>query len=315
MPASPPRPLNTGALTACAFVVAHLVAASSQAQEIAIVPRVRTGDAFQVSLVRVRENSAQPQRNIRSQTLVSVRVLSATAAGYVLEWAPGRTEFDNPQAANDPLVVGALDAVRDVRLQLTLNAQGELTGLANRAEVAPKLQAVVNTITQALAAQLPPEQRSGMLNMVNQVLSPDLIIAGATREAAIYFGLNGVSLAQGEDVTIPVDQPSPFGGGSIPSTFRVRLTAATADEASLVTDMTYDPAALQRMTAALAKQSGAPIPAEALASLPPIQMADEGTYRFDRRVGLMREVVMSRRITAAGARRVDGWEIRLVQGP
>jgi hypothetical protein len=52
-----------------------------------------------------------------------------------------------------------------------------------------------------------------------------------------------------------------------------------------------------------------------LAQIPPIEMADDGQYVFDRTVGLMREVVVNRRMATGANRRLDGWEIRLVAGP
>jgi hypothetical protein len=36
---------------------------------------------------------------------------------------------------------------------------------------------------------------------------------------------------------------------------------------------------------------------------------------FDRAVGLMREVVVNRRVGVTGMERVDGWDIRLLQAP
>jgi hypothetical protein len=44
-------------------------------------------------------------------------------------------------------------------------------------------------------------------------------------------------------------------------------------------------------------------------------MADEGTYLFDREFGLMKEVIVSRRVAAGPTRRLDGWQIRLLKGP
>ncbi len=130
-----------------------------------------------------------------------------------------------------------------------------------------------------------------------------------------FFGLNGVSLASSEAVEIDIEQPNPLGGAALPARFSVRMDSVTADTASLKTVTTYDGASLVRLTESLARQAGAPIAPEELAKLPPIEMADEGTYLFDRKVGLMREVVVSRRVTVGPNRRLDAWQIRLLSGP
>jgi hypothetical protein len=184
--------------------------------------------------------------------------------------------------------------------------------MANQAEVAPKLKAVVDTVVRDLAARMPEDQRKGFLDVIGQVLSVDVLIASATRDAATYLGLNGASLAVGQAVDVDLEQPSPLGGSPIPTKFRVRMESATADSASLKTTTTYDAAALMRLTQSLAKQAGKPIPPGELAKLPTIDMADEGTYVFDRTRGLMREVKVNRRVVVGPNRRLDAWEIHLI---
>jgi hypothetical protein len=44
-------------------------------------------------------------------------------------------------------------------------------------------------------------------------------------------------------------------------------------------------------------------------------MTDEGTFVFDRTLGLMREVKVNRRIALGSTAGLDAWEIRLVSGP
>ena len=288
------------------------IAAPADAQDISIVPTLRAGDSFQLDVVRIRENSAQPQQNGKSTTRVDVRVLSTNADGSVIEWVPGLTVFANPQMAANPLVGFASQALRDIRFQLNLNADGELKGLANQDEVAPKLKTVVDAVVRDLAAKMPEQQRKGFLDLIGQVLSVDVLIASATRDAATYLGLNGAALAVGEEAVVDVEQPSPLGGDPLPAKFRVRMESATADVASLKTTTTYDPAALMRLTRSLAKQAGSPTPPEQFINLPPMQMSDEGTFVFDRKRGLMREVKVNRRIAVGSNRRLDAWEIRLI---
>ena len=299
-------------IAASSLVALFATAIPASAQDVSIVPKLRAGDSFQLDVIRIRENSAQAQQNGRSTTRVDVRVLSTGADGSVIEWVPGATVFDNPQIALNPAISSAAQALRDIRFHLNLNADGELQALANQAEVAPKLKTAVDAVVRDLAATMPAAQRPGFLNLIGQIMSVDVLIASATRDAATYLALNGAELSVGEAVELDIEQPSPLGGGPIPAKFRVRMVSATADVASLKTTTTYDAAALVRLTGSLATQAGAPIPPEELAKLPPIEMADEGTFVFDRRRGLMREVKMNRRIAVGPNSRLDVWEIRLV---
>jgi hypothetical protein len=285
------------------------------AQDVTIGPLLRAGDEFRLELVRIRESSDRPAQDSRSRTVVNVRVVSATPAGTVLDWVPADTVFDNPRVAQDPLLTWAAEAVADLQFRLTLNADGELTGLANEAEIVPKLQSVLDLALRDLEAKVPAAQRKALDDLVRRVLSPGALVGTATREAQIYFGLNGVALAPGERVEAAVEQPNPIGDGTLPATFAVHLASVTPETASLRTTMTYDTTVLLQSLVALSKQAGKPIPPEGLAKMPPMTMADDATYLFDRTLGLMREVLVNRRIAIENLRRFDGWEIRLLSDP
>jgi mRNA-degrading endonuclease toxin of MazEF toxin-antitoxin module len=285
------------------------------AQSVTIRPTLRAGDEFKLALVRSRQNSVQPQQSGGSRTVVNVRVLSVSPDRSVVEWVQGDTALDNPQLAQNPILAAALQAARDLRVHLELNPEGELSGVANRDEIVATLKSMLEAITRELSGRLSDEQRAAMQVVVAQVLSPEALIAGATREAAMYFGLDGMSLTSGEVAETTIEQPSPFGGGVIPGVFRVRLQSLTADSASVTTATTYERAALSRLTEDLIRQAGAAVPADARASMPPMDLTDEGTYLFDRTLGLMREVIVNRQVAVGNNRRIDRWEIRLLEGP
>jgi hypothetical protein len=306
---------RTSIRTGLALALFTATASAASAQDIEIAPRLRAGDTFRLEIVRVRENSQQPQLNGRSTTPVDVLVDSVTTTGMTLEWTQGPTTFENPQVAADPLLAAASNAVRGIKLRITLSADGEYTGLANEAEVTAALRKGTDTIIQAILPKLPLEQRTTFEKMIAQLLSPALLIASARREPQMYFGLNAVSLAVGEVVDAKIDQPNPIGAGVIPTVFRVTMDSATSDLADLRTTTTYDAAALRQMTAAIVAQSGKALSEKDLAELPPIELADDGRYVFDRVSGLMLEVVVNRRVSAGGVRRLDGWVIRLGEAP
>lgn len=68
------------------------------------------------------------------------------------------------------------------------------------------------------------------------------------------------------------------------------------------------------MRPALEQQSGKPIPDAEMAQLK-MGMADDGRFVFDRKFGLMKEVIVNRRVTSGPETRTDRWEIRLTQAP
>src|SRR5687767_7591668 len=109
------RSVRRSTLVASLLVGLFATAGPASSQEVSILPNLRADDSFQLDVIRIRENSAQPQQNGKSTTRVDVRVLSTNDEGSVIEWVPGTTVFDNPQVALNPLVGSAAQALRGIR--------------------------------------------------------------------------------------------------------------------------------------------------------------------------------------------------------
>jgi hypothetical protein len=291
-----------------------LLSNAAFAQDIAITLKLRAGDVFRLQVTRVRENPSRPQLNTKSTTSIDVQIVSASPDGISLEWVPGDTTLDS-QAAQDPVMLAASQALEGLRLRITLTGDGEFVGLANERELLPKLQAALDIIVRETVEKVPAEQRKNFQAFIGQVLSPAVMVASVTNDAKTYFGLSGVTIAVGETIEAELEQPNPLGGGALPATFRIKAESATIESAVLLTTTTYDKAAFMEIARGLAEKTGKPLPAEELAKLPPIEMGDEGRFVVDRMTGLMREVVVKRRLSAGPLQRFDGWDIRLVQGP
>jgi hypothetical protein len=290
------------------------LAATAFAQEVRVTPNLRAGDAFRLEISRTRENRPPSPQDGKGSTTVDVRVLTVTPEGTTLEW-----QSDTPAnfpAAQEALMRAAANAMAGMKPVIRLTADGEVAGLVNEADVLAKMRAATDIIRRAALDKLPPAaNRQGMEAMLEQVLSPSVLIGTVVRDAQTYFGLNGLELAVGATVTVDVQQPNPMGGEPLPAKFSVRVESATADAAVLVTTTTYDGAALMRMTRVLMEKSGAPVSAEELARNPVMEMSDEGRFVFGRAVGLMRELTVNRRVSVAGQSRLDRTEIRLVAPP
>jgi hypothetical protein len=299
-----------------ALIAMLVLAATASAQEVVVAPRLRGSDEFRIEIVRTRENSAKPQQNVKGTTPVTVRVVAVTDESITIDWIPGSARYDNPGMLNDPMMKAAAAAIGDLNLRLTLSPAGEFVGVANEQEVVPRLQAALDVITRELSAKLPETQRPGFHAMMAQVLTPAALISSATMDAQMYFALHGATLDVGEDVEAEIEQPNPFGGAPFPAVFRVRAQSASDASALIESTTTYDATALLEMTRALVeKQTGKPLPASDAAKFPALEMSDTGKYTFDRTLGLMREVIVNRRVNAGPMNRLDKWEIRLVSGP
>jgi len=284
-------------------------------QDIEVRPKLVQGDKFRLEVTRIRRDSSRPQMNASGRTLVDAQVVSAGPDGFVLDWLPGDTVYDNPQVMQDPTVAAAVQAGKGMRFRIALSPDGEFDRLLNEAEVRPKIEAMVRTVISQFANALPANQRKNFQDLMGQVLSPDTLISSATQDAQIYWGLYGAALAAGESISANLEQPSPIGGGSIPATFRVNMESATGTTATITTTTTYDKDVLLRMTLDLAQRAGATLRPEDVATMPSMQMADDGKYEFDRTHGLMRKITINRRITAGPLDRLDGWVITLVEAP
>lgn len=290
------------------------------AQELTIRPTLQVDDTFDLEFIRIREDSRRPQMNGRSRTTIHVRVLESNPKATVLEWKQGTTEFDNPEIIKNPIAAAAANAAKDLTLQLELNAAGQYTRLRNEAEVTAKLQTVMESLLAALGRQIPDaQQRQQVDALVRRLMSPPVLLASATRDAQTYFALNGATVNKEKPFTADLQQPSPFGGGTIPARFRLTLDSLDAHSASLATTTTYDPQAVARFSAQLLAQAAPSTSAAAQTSAaqpPALRIEDSAAYTYNRAFGLMSDVVVRRRVTAANTlNALDGWDIRLTRRP
>ena len=290
------------------------LAATASAQDILITPNMRAGDTFRLEISRTRENTPASRQDGKGSTTIDVTVLTAAPEGFTIEWESGLTT-GGVAGMPEALMVAASNAMRGMKPVIRLTPEGEVVGLVNETEVLAKVQAAVDIIRRGLVEKMPPADRQGFDAMMSQILSPTVLLASVIRDAGTYFALNGVELAVGESATADLMQPNPLGGESLPTKFTVRLESATAGTASLVTTTVYDGDALMRVTRQLVEKAGNLVSPEELAKFPAMQLADEGRFVFDRRVGLMREVVTVRRLKVAGQSRLDRTEIRLAVPP
>ena len=289
-----------------ARAVPLLLAAVGATQTVEIRPRLVAGDEFRLEVTRVREDKSRPDANYTIWTPVDVRVLAVRNDGFEIEWRPAASVIEKQPAA-DPGVIAGSQALGHLTYRIGLTAEGEFRRLLNEVEVRGQLTAAVGAMLRASVQD--PERRE----QIREVLTPGFMVALATRNAEIYFGVHGLSLAVGDTLELTVKQATPL-GSEVAAVYRARIDSATAETAAITTTTTYDADALLKLTLAFLEKAGTKAPPEEVAKVR-LDLGDEGTYQFDRRVGLVREMTLSRRQSLAGSHRVDRWTIKLVRPP
>lgn len=286
--------------------VVALLAVAAAAQAIEIRPRLVAGDVFRIEVSRARQERGRPDANYTIWTPVDVRVIAARHNGFEIEWRPGASVIEK-QAASDAGVIAGSQALSNLSFRVALTADGAFVRLLNEVEVRGQLTAAVGAMLRAAVPE--PERRE----QLREVLTPGFMVALATRDAELYFGVNGLSLAVGDSVNTSVQQPSPW-GGTLPATYTVRLGSATPDRVGITTTTTYDPDALLKLTSSLLEKTGTKIPPGELDRVR-LEMRDDGIYQVDRSLGLVRDMTINRHVSVAGVQRVDRWAIKLVKAP
>ncbi len=291
------------------------IAGTANGRSVDATPRLRAGDEFRLEMVHVRERSVEAQQSHTITTPVVVRVIAATPDGATIDWTPGVTTLSSREDGQDQLLRAASGITRDVRLRLVLTAEGKVAEVVNRDEVATRLRDGADTVVRELLGQLSADARPEFEGLASQALSPATLLAAATRQVEMYFGMSGTALKVGEPVEVEFERPNPFGGDPLPATFRVQAESATGTSAVITTETTYDAEALlQMMRHRIEQQTGRPVTPEEGAIVARVEIADDGRYLLDRDTGLMREVVLNRRVKA-GDTRLDRWTFRLLAAP
>ena len=298
-----------------AAVAAAVVSLSAVlvAQEIQIRPRFAQGDTFQLQVKRSREDSSQPKLNYTATMPVDVRVVSADRTGFVLDWHPGEGTAEG-EAADDPGLQAANDIIGDAHFRLALDPDGSFLRVVNEAELAPKFQAVLDLVLKEAESKLSADQARTAREMMRQILSPANLIAIAARDAQQYLSMYGADLAPGRLIEVPIEQPSPLGGGNLPAVVRIKMDAVTADAATISSIVNYDGEAVKKMTLGLLSRAGKMPPQEEIDRFK-LELTDDTKYVYERKTGLFREVTNDRRISAGTMTRLERSVIRLVTAP
>ena len=308
-------------LSRVSVLIVALIAVLSP-QQVSFTPRFVAGDEFRLEIKHTREDSRKASAGFTATTAVAVRVVSAGPAGTVLDWTPGDVEVTGSLAeTSDPATELASEVIGEVTMRVGLDPDGSFGRLENSKELLTKLTAVLDVAIAELAQGKPAEETRKMRELIGQVLTPQNLLNMATRDIQTYVAMHGVELPSNKALDVPIRQANPFGGDPLSAVLRLRVESASSEATTLVSTTVYDTDALKKSTLALLERAAPPgkKPTDQELASFSLELADEGRYVFDTKLGLFRNVTVTRRTgTSAGATkatRSDRYDIRLVTPP
>ena len=133
------------------------------AQPVTIAPKFRVGQVLQLELKKTREDNRAGRLDGTSRTPVTLRVLKVDANGFVVDWIPGETKFDDPAQASNPILEFASKILKDVHMEAMLNSSGAFQRLRNQTDVEAKMQLAVDNLVGKLAESIPETRRQQTL--------------------------------------------------------------------------------------------------------------------------------------------------------
>lgn len=274
--------------------------------------------------VVVKSTRVRGQTRIESTASEVTRIATATAGsanGQVWTSREQKMAFGAGYPPDQRAIVEALQKALDgLPLQVTLDAHGSTAGLANLAELAPKIRQVMDTSFQAMdekaLAQMPPAERDAArakLLAHRQSVLAQIGSEGALQSMLLrtpgslnFPGRGG--LAPGETLNYDAPTPSAIGGATFPTIATLHLAATPPEPGidELRYETVLDPKdSLPLLIETVEKLAGQPLPPEVRAQLPKrVDVRTVTTWRIERATGIVRrmERVETRSILGADDR-------------
>lgn len=298
-------------------VAALLCTPFTQLQEVRFHPILVPGDEFKLLVTYVRGNSSRPEATQTLRKSVQVRVQSAGPLGYEVDWLPSVEGVDAPNGKPDPAMAMAAGLFGDLPFRLSLDPDGLLEGVVNEVEITQHFEQILKMAMEGVRQSqrdVAPAELQKMEAVLSKILSPTVLMQNALRDAQSYFAFNGISLEVGRSNERKFERANPLGGDPITGVNRVTLESATQENAVAINKATYDSAALMKSSSGLLQQLGQGLSEDELKKLNS-SLVDEGRAVFDRRLGLVREVTLSRTMSAGPIRQTERWTTSLVSEP
>ncbi|MEX1024138.1 MAG: hypothetical protein WD226_03590 [Planctomycetota bacterium] len=265
--------------------------APEQALAVVLPSDWAVGARLSIVLEKVREKSVGHQREVvrASRTAAELEVLARTVDGFRVAWTWGATELEPTVAGANARLAERLATVHaGTRLELSLDSFGSVRELLNVDELVQRYERVLAELDQTLAEDgMSAERRELALSAVRPLLEPEVVLATATEDAALFLAMSGGSFAPLAPVEFEDSLPNPLGGPRIASRGVVELTDHDTERATIRRTLSADPrqaaisahAAVQQLSA----NAGRALTGDD--AVPKLAIEDEATWTFDRATG------------------------------
>ena len=164
---------------------------------------------------------------------VTVTVLSADAAGYVLEWDYGQAATAAVDAETPDPISTLLEAPIQVRMTYATDEAGAYVELVNLEELQAQLVPIFDQLFEAIVETeeaVDPTALDAARGMVDQLISnPDNFEILFTQELQLFHTLHGFPFASAEPIVQPDLRPNMLGGAPIPSELTITPTRYDAE--------------------------------------------------------------------------------------
>lgn len=282
-------------------------------QPVAITPKFTAGQVLLLELKKTREDNRAGRPVGVSTTPVTLRVLKAGANGFVVDWVPSDTQFDDPAQASNPVIQMASKVLKGFHMEAILNSSGAFQRLQNQSSVEAKMQLVVDRLMKQLVASIPEESRSRTLEAMGRLVTPRTLIAAATKEIQLYFALYGMEIEEGKPVEETLDVPNPIGDGTLPTQIRVQLNEidSSTGEVQFALEQRYDEKVLLSLLPQALGIADSRLSRSGRSNLG--SMVDTGHFTYHSISGCMRRIRHERSIALDRVRRLDRTEISLLK--
>lgn len=308
---------NGVSLKKCLWISAAslLIGSSALAETVDVRPGLRTGDVYSWNYQRDTEQQSQdkPKKTGGSVTPVTVKVIEASASGYVLEWRYGAPRFlDASQAKimarKDMQWIS--DIAKELRFELQLAPDGQFVQLRNYEQIKPKIDQMVEQVMTAVAQERkadPAEMKQVGDMMRGMFASRERVESLMLKDVRLLLFPFGMSLDSDAPLTYQAPLPNPFGGDNLQADGVISLTSLNRKRgiATIELDQKLSPDSVTKIITSMTRRMGKKRPApEELAKLK-ADITDKSIYTVDLKTGFASEVKFMRTIFMPGGHRTD----------
>ncbi|MDQ2735361.1 MAG: hypothetical protein M3Y55_10320, partial [Pseudomonadota bacterium] len=260
-----------------------------------LVPQPRVGQEMRFHFERTTTRNGTVMQRYRMP--ISVKVIDVSLDGTLLRWTEGEAEVLDADPQRRPQLAIGLSLMRDVPLDVRLDAMGRVWALDNVSDVRKACLGMIDRLLTSMGAD-------GGQRAVVDAMRPALLAAFATehavavaslKEPQLLLGAMGRRFGADEPVQFRTELDNPL-GKPLPAIarFSIRRVQRRSNQAELGWLMVSDPAAttsLARTAASLATAIAAAATAKGTiaqdaAETPSVALEERGDFIVDTRTSL-----------------------------